>query len=66
MLSFLKNIRIKKDEKSNKRYFCIANDAIYVDELVNAKRRDTTVVTTGEENQQQFQQEFDDESSWGI
>ena len=63
MFSFLKNIRIKKDEKSNKRYFCIAHDAIFVDEFINEERR-TSV--KGKENQQQFQQEFDDESSWGI
>lgn len=63
MFWIFKNNKEKKEDNSNRKYFCIANDAIFVDEFLNGKRRESTVE---KDNQQQFQQEFNDESSWGI
>lgn len=64
MFSFLRNIKIRKDNKSNKRYFCIAHDAIFVDEFISEKRRDSIV--KNKDNQQQFIQQFEEDSSWFI
>lgn len=64
MFSFLKNVKVKKDKK-NKSFFYVANDVIFVDKTINEKMIDAVSISKGAD-QQQFVQQFEEDSSWFI
>ena len=63
MFSFLKNVKEKKDKK-NKSFLYVANDVIFVDKTINEKMIDA--INPKGADQQQFVQQFEEDSSWFI